>query len=100
MGDRFSKSQKIELAAHLNCTPSSDRKLIPFLSYLQGGKVTSSVIEAMEGSIPADKPLLVLLDIPEGGKYSIVEADTLSPDLVDKVIEDYSAGKLTMKQLM
>ena len=80
--------------------PNSDTRIIPQLLHFQSGKVTSSVIEAMEGSIPADKPLLVLLDIPEGGKYSIVEADTLSPDLVDKVIEDYSAGKLTMKQLM
>lgn len=76
-----------------------DQEFMFFFSNSVNGKVTSSVIEAMEGSIPADKPLLVVLDIPEGGKYSIVEADTLTPDLVDKAIEDYSAGKLTMKQL-
>lgn len=46
-----------------------------------------------------DGPVLVVLDIPEGGKYSIVETDNPTPDMIDTVIADYKAGKLTMKQL-
>lgn len=77
-----------------------DQEFMFFYSNSANGKVTSSVIEAMEGTVPADKPLLVVLDIPEGGKYSIVESDNPTPDMVDKVIEDYKAGNLSMKQLM
>jgi hypothetical protein len=77
-----------------------DQEFMFFFSDSVNGKVTSSVVEAMEGTIPADKPLLVVLDIPEGGKYSVVDNENPTPDMIDTVLEDYKAGKLTMKQLM
>jgi len=76
-----------------------DPEFMFFFSNSASGKVTSSVIDAMEGAAQADRPVLVVLDIPEGGKYSVVETDNPTPDMIDTVLEDYKAGKLTMKQL-
>lgn len=56
-------------------------------------------MEAMENPAPANKPLLIILDIPEGGKYSVIECETPTPEKVDSALADYKAGKLTMQQL-
>lgn len=53
----------------------------------------------MEESVTADQAHLAVLDIPEGGKYCLVESGNVTPDMIDKVIADYTAGNLSMKQL-
>ena len=66
-------------------------------SLFQNGQVSSQIVSNFEDAPAGDGPLMVLLDIPAGGKYYLHSEATVAS--VKEIIESYKGGALTLSQL-
>ena len=64
----------------------------------QNGAVSKQIIGSIENAPSGDGPMMILLDIPAGGKYYVHWEVTVAA--VKHLIDSHKAGSLTMSQLL
>jgi len=102
MGDDDANAIMDEMRAqgqkYIDSAASADsREFIFYYSNDTNGGVSSQIVTSFEDAPSGDGPMMILLDIPAGGKYYIHSEASVSA--VKEIIDSYKAGSITLSQL-